>query len=238
MKKKFSEIISHRGYHGNGIVENTMDAFSKSILYFLPIELDVYLTRDSKLVVFHDCNLKRLMGVDKKIEDCTYDELLTYSFLDGKGKIPLFSEVLELVKGSVPLLIEVKRAKNYRKTCHALLNSLSNYTGKVQIQSFDIRIVRWFLEKGKYATGLLISSNPKEQYYWYYLLVNSAFFVIFFVRPDFVSYDIRGIPTPFLKKIRKSNIPIYLWTIRTKKDLKMARKYGDFYIAECLDAFN
>ena len=238
MKRKFSDIISHRGYHGNGIVENTMLAFSKSLSYSLPIELDVYLTKDFKLVVFHDSNLKRLMGVDRKIEDCTYDELSTYSFLGGEGKIPLLSEVLELVKGCVPLLIEVKRAKNYRRTCLALLNSLSNYTGKVQIQSFDVRIVRWFLRKRKYKTGLLISANPKEQYYWYYLLVNSASFVKNFVRPDFVSYDLRGIPTSFLKKIRAGHIPIYLWTIRTKKELQTAHKYGDFYIAECLDSFN
>lgn len=238
MKEKFSNIISHRGYHGNGIVENTMLAFSKSISYSLPIELDVYLTKDSKLVVFHDSNLNRLMGVDKKIEDCNYSELLKYSFLDGKGTIPLFSEVLELVSGKVPLLIEVKRAKNYHKTCRALMDSLLNYSGKVQIQSFDFRIVRWFLKKKKYLAGLLISSNPKEQYYWYYLLVNSAFFVKHFVRPNFVSYDLRGVPTPFLKEIRAYGIPIYLWTIRTKKDLKLAHKYGDYYIAEELDSFN
>jgi len=238
MKEKFSNIISHRGYHGNGIIENTIPAFQKSISYSLPIELDVYLTKDSKLVVFHDSNLKRLMGVDRKIEECSYSELLEYSFLDGKEKIPLFSEVLNLVSGKVPLLIEVKRASNYHKTCSALFTSLSNYSGEVRIQSFDFRIVRWFLKKKKYPTGLLISTNPKEQYYWYYLLVNSAFFVKNFIHPDFISYDIRGVPTPFLKKIRNGHIPIYIWTIRNQKELKLARKYGDFYIAERLGSFN
>jgi len=144
MKEKFFNIISHRGYHGNGIVENTIPAFSKSIAYSLPIELDVYLTKDSKLVVFHDSTLKRLMGINRKIEDCKYSELLKYRFLEGKEKVPLFSEVLELVHGQVPLLIEVKRCKNYKKTCWSLENMLSNYSGKVQIQSFDFRIVRWF----------------------------------------------------------------------------------------------
>ena len=238
MKEKFSKIISHRGYHGNGVIENTIPAFSKSISYSLPIELDVYLTKDLKLVVFHDNTLKRLMGVDRKIEECNYSELLEYSFLDGEGKIPLFSEVLELVSGKVPLLIEVKKSKNYHKTCHALMDSLSNYSGNVQIQSFDFRIVRWFLKQNKYRTGLLVSSNPKVQYYWYYLLVNSSFFVKNIIHPEFVSYSIEGVPSPYIKSIRQAGIPIYLWTIRTKKDLKLAHKYGDFYIAEELDSFN
>ncbi len=238
MKEKFSNIISHRGYHGEGIVENTLEAFSKSVKNSLPIELDIYLTKDQKLVVFHDDTLKRLMGIDKKIEECTYSELLEYSFLEGQGKIPLFSEALELVRGKVPFLIEIKRCKNYKKTCKALEGILENYTGKVQIQSFDFRIVRWFLKRKKYRTGLLVSPNPKVQYYWYYLLVNSAFFVKNIVRPEFVSYDIKGVPSPFLKEIRKAGIPIYLWTIRSKKELQLAKKYGDYYIAERLGSFH
>jgi len=238
MKEKFFNIISHRGYHGNGIVENTIPAFSKSIAYSLPIELDVYLTKDSKLVVFHDSTLKRLMGINRKIEDCKYSELLKYRFLEGKEKVPLFSEVLELVHGQVPLLIEVKRCKNYKKTCWSLENMLSNYSGKVQIQSFDFRIVRWFLKRKKYCAGLLVSSDPKVQYYWYYLLVNSSFFVKNIIHPEFISYSIEGVPSSYIKSIRQAGIPIYLWTIRTKKDLKLAHKYGDFYIAEELDSFN
>ena len=238
MKEKFFNVISHRGYHGEGIIENTLEAFSKSVKNSLPIELDIYLTKDQKMVVFHDDTLKRLMGIDKKIEECTYSELLEYSFLDGKGKIPLFSEVLELVHGSVPFLIEVKRCKNYKKTCRALEEILSNYTGKVQIQSFDFRIVRWFLKRKKYRTGLLVSPNPKVQYYWYYLLVNSPFFVKNIVRPEFVSDSIEGVPSSFIKSIRQAGIPIYLWTIRSKKELQLAKKYGDYYIAERLGSFH
>ncbi len=237
MRQKFSNIISHRGYHGDGIIENTLEAFSKSIRYSFPIELDVYLTKDHQLVVFHDSTLKRLMGIDQRVEDCNYSELLQFSFLGGKGKIPLLLEVLELVNGKVSLLIEVKRSKNYRKVCQALWELLLKYSGPVKIQSFDFRIVRWFLRKKRYPVGLLISPNPKAQYYWYYLLVNCSFFVQHVVRPDFVSYDIHGGNSDFLKAIRRANIPIYLWTIRTEKELQKAKKYGDFYITEGLGSF-
>lgn len=237
MKKLFSNIICHRGYHGDGIVENTLEAFSKSIQASLPIELDVFLTKDHQLVVFHDDNLKRLMGIDRRIEDCCYQELLSYSFLEGKGKIPLLSEVLTLVDRKVLLLIEVKRCRNYSRTCQLLEQMLSTYSGSVQIQSFDFRIVRWFLKKKKYSTGLLVSPNSRNQYYWYYLLVNSFFFVHFIIRPSFVSYDWKGLPSSFITQLKKKGMLIYLWTIRTEKELDFAKKYGDFYIAEDLGSF-
>lgn len=238
MEDSFCNIISHRGYHGNGINENTLEAFEKSLKFHLPIELDVYLTKDFKLVVFHDATLKRLMGIDKNIEDCTYQELLGYSFLEGDGKIPLLLEVLDLVEGKVLLLIEVKRAKSYHKTCLYLKEQLSKYEGKILIQSFDFRIVKWFLKNTKYQTGLLVSPDSSVQNYLYYKLVNSYYFVTHFISPDFVSYDIRGIPSSFIEKFHRRKIPVYLWTIRSKTELEKARKYGDFIIAEELDSFH
>jgi len=236
--KNFYRIISHRGYHGNGIIENTMPAFKKSIKNKLPIELDVYLTKDSKMVVFHDKSLKRLLGIDRNIEDCTYEELLGYSFLESDDKIPLFSDVLQLVSGSVPILIEVKRSAHYRKTCQALLKELENYHGKVHIQSFDFRIVRWFLKKKQYTTGLLVTPKMDIQATVYRKLVNSFVFVTKFIRPDFVSFDITGVPCSFVKKLRKANIPVNLWTIRNQKQMDKARRYGDYYIAEELGSFH
>lgn len=238
MKGKFCNIISHRGYHGNGLLENTLEAFSKSLQNSLPIELDVYLTKDQKLVVFHDKTLKRMMGIKKNIEDCTYQELLGYSFLKGPSKIPLFKEVLDLVRGRVLLLIEVKRCRNYRITCKELLEELKDYSGEVQVQSFDFRIVRWFLRKSNYRTGLLVSPDPKKQNYLYYKLVNSSFCVSSFIRPDFVSFDIRGLPCLFIEKLKGKGMPIYLWTIRSKEDLEFAKKHGSIYIYEELGSFH
>lgn len=238
MNQKFYKIISHRGYHDNGIIENTIPAFLKSIKNNLPIELDVYLTKDSKMVVFHDKTLKRLLDVDRNIEDCTYEELLRYSFLESNDKIPLLSDVLELVSGSVLILIEVKRSTHYRKTCRALLEELESYHGKIQIQSFDFRIVRWFLKKKKYPTGLLVTPKMDVQATVYRKLVNSFTFVTKFIRPDFVSFDITGVPSEFVKKLRRANIPVNLWTIRNQKQMDKARRYGDFYIAEELGSFH
>ena len=95
-----NKLIAHRGYHDikKKIPENSIAAFKRAIRFNYPIEIDVHLTKDNKLVVFHDYSLKRVCGVNKKIEECTYSELLKYNLFDTKYKIPLFKEVLKLVE--------------------------------------------------------------------------------------------------------------------------------------------
>ena len=69
--------IAHRGLHNKelNIPENSISAFKEAIAKGLPIELDVHLLKDGKLVVFHDDNLNRMTGLNKKIKDCNYDEI-------------------------------------------------------------------------------------------------------------------------------------------------------------------
>ena len=67
--------IAHRGIQNDDTIENTIPAFSLAISKKIPIEFDIHILKDGKLVVFHDDTLKRLMGIDKRIEDYTYEEL-------------------------------------------------------------------------------------------------------------------------------------------------------------------
>ncbi len=129
------KLIAHRGYHDikKGIPENSIAAFKKAIRYNYTIELDVHLTKDGRLVVFHDNSLKRVCGVKKIIEDCTYSELLKYNLFDTKYKIPLFEEVLKLVDGKVGLLIETKIGKFNGKLEEELVKQLDNYKGDFAI---------------------------------------------------------------------------------------------------------
>ena len=98
---KFLEgnIIAHRGVHDKQIIENTIEAFEKAIEKNYIIELDLHCTKDGKVIVFHDDNLKRLAGHDKNIKEITFDEIKKFKF------IPEFSEVLKKVDGKVPILI-------------------------------------------------------------------------------------------------------------------------------------
>ena len=75
-------LISHRGIFDNETIpENSLAAFRKAKNLNIPIELDVQLTKDQEVIVFHDINLKRMCGIDKYIEDVTYQELQQLTLL-------------------------------------------------------------------------------------------------------------------------------------------------------------
>jgi len=96
--------FKHRGLHKN-VPENSLLAFKKALYRNMPIELDVRITKDSKLVVFHDANLKRMTGIDKKIEKCNYEEIENIKLNNSDEKIPLLIDVLNLINNKVLLLL-------------------------------------------------------------------------------------------------------------------------------------
>lgn len=231
-------LIAHRGYHDKekGIPENSIAAFKRAIRYNYTIELDVHLTKDKRLVVFHDDNLKRVCGVNKIIEDCTYNELLKYNLFDTKYKIPLFEEVLKLIDGKVGLLIEIKTAKFKGKLESMLSKLLDNYNGSFAIQSFNPLSILWFKKNKKsYIRGLLSSDfrhNKKINDLKKFLL--KTLFIDIILKTDFIAYDIRALPNSYVKSKRKSKL-ILGWNVRTKKDHDKAIKYCDNLICENME---
>ena len=162
-------LIAHRGLHNinDGIPENSVPAFRQAINKGYSIELDVHLTKDKKIVVFHDNSLKRVCGINKKIEDCTYDELLKYNLFDTKYKIPLFKEVLSLIDKKVFLLIETKVLDFDGELEKELSKILDNYDGDFAIQSFNIySVIRTDSPKlplesiSKHSLRVLVYPNP------------------------------------------------------------------------------
>ena len=112
------QYIAHRGLfdNENGIPENSIPAFKRAVDQGYGIELDVQLTMDHKLVVFHDESLRRLCRADRLLRDCTYAELQEYSLGISRERIPLFEDVLKVVDGKVPLIVEVKQEGNWKET--------------------------------------------------------------------------------------------------------------------------
>lgn len=103
-------LYAHRGLHDNAsdAPENSLAAFRKAVEKGFGIELDVQLTKDLVPVVFHDFTLKRVCGVDKKVRELTFDQLQELRLCGSDQRIPSFDQVLRLVKGRVPLIIEYK----------------------------------------------------------------------------------------------------------------------------------
>src|SRR3954454_521322 len=136
--------IAHRGLHAaqDGRPENSLAAFAHARALDFPADLDVRLTRDGEVVVFHDRALRRLTGAPGRVEDRPAADVRALRLLRTGERVPLLAEVLDLVAGLVPLLIELKSGAPPTRLEQAVLTALDGYAGDVAVQSFKLRTVR------------------------------------------------------------------------------------------------
>ena len=229
MKKKNKFIfIAHRGIYNNlNIPENSMKSFKRAINSNVSIELDIHLTKDNKLVVFHDDNLIRMTGTYKKIRKCMYDELKQFNLLSTEEKIPLLSDVLKLVDGKVLIDIEIKDDKRISKTCKELIKLLDNYNGFILIQSFHPKYINYLKKvRPKYICGLLIT-NAKG---FCYNIMDSKI-ILDILKPDFIAYNKNIISCRKVQKLREK-MCVISWTIKSREELENIKKYSDSIITE------
>ena len=217
MKKIFflkENLIAHRGLHSKYVTENTLLSFMKAMDKDYTIEFDIHFLKDENIAVFHDFNLKRLTGKNEIIENLTLDKLNKLR-LDKKFKIPILEEVLDLVKGKVPLLIEVKDLNNNGKFLEKLTSVLNNYNGQFAIQSMNPSVIDWFYKNRKdYIVGLILFNN-----------LNYKLFKKYLKKVDFISINKKGLPF-------KSKKIVIGWTIKTKKEFEKYKSLCDNMICE------
>ena len=222
-------IISHRGiYNNTNIPENSLLSFKKAIELDYPIELDVNITKDNKLIVFHDHNLLRMTGLNKDINEITYSEIKNLYLLNTKEKIPTLEEVLKLVKGKVLLNIEIKKTRKYKILTNKLVKVLNSYNGKYIIESFDYRSLL-YLKKNypNIIRGLLITNNRHKIYNY---IIGK---IIKICNINFISISKKAVNK---KRYRKyiSIYPTLIWTIKNKEELDMYTNKYNGYICDNL----
>lgn len=225
---------AHRGLHdGNHAVpENSMEAFRRAVEGGYGIELDVQLTKDGRLIVHHDASTKRVCGVDKNIRQCTYEELCAVPLPDG-SRIPLLSEVLELVGGRVPLIVEIKYHGGAKDNAAAAYEHFKAYQGPFCVESFDPRAVRWFKDhapqilRGQLASGA--KWNGKDSSLATHLLLKTLL-ANAISRPHFVAYSFPQDGTLGMWLMKHVLRPrLAAWTIRDQKTLDAAIGAGYHY---------
>lgn len=219
MKKN---IIAHRGFFDNKkIIENTKEAFLEAINNNCSFELDVQLTKDNKLVVFHDDNLKRLCNINKDIKSSNYNEIKDLKLLESNSHIPLFSKVLKLNNDKVFIDIEVKPTKRVCDTIMILMNELKDYNN-YSIKSFDPRIVRYIrINYPNAKVGLLVDYHYKNFTYNY--LLHSKF-IINYSKCQFLSISEKLLDNKkYMNIINK--YPISIWTIKDINKIKIMEDY-------------
>ena len=200
--------FAHRGLHSRDktVPENSLEAFRLAAREGYGIELDVQLSKDGQVVVFHDDTLDRVCGVHARVDEKTYEELKQLSLCGTEHTIPLFSDVLAVIRGRGPLIVELKTGRRNRELCektHALLES---YRGDVCIESFNPFIVTWFrLHAPDLVRGQL--AMPYKRYAGEGFTKVQAFAMShtlfnFLARPQFIAYRIG--PRPPLVRLSEA----------------------------------
>lgn len=231
---------AHRGLHDKslGIPENSLLAFRRAMDHGFGMELDVHLTRDGKLAVIHDASLKRVCGADVFIEDLSLEEARAYRLYNTDEKIPTLEEVLELVHGAVPLIIEVKPERENEATlCERVSELLDHYTGAFCLESFDPRAVFWFRRKRPaWVRGQLTEYFGKHGNKDIHPALDFALHNVLFnilTRPDFLAYNTKDRGNLTLRMCRKLFSATEAdWTIRTKEQYDIVKADGAVPIFE------
>lgn len=187
--------FAHRGLHriDKSVPENSIPAFEHAARIGYGIELDVHITADGELVVFHDDDLKRVCGVEGKLENFTLDELKTLRLCGTDNAIPTLQEVLAAVAGRSSLIVELKRGHANRELCRKVYEVMQTYPGPWCIESFDPRIVLWFrIHAPEVLRGQLSArySSLRESTSKPAAFALSRLLTNFLTRPHFIAYEI------------------------------------------------
>jgi len=225
---------AHRGLHdGNvNVPENSMEAFRLAVEKGYGMELDVQLTKDGRLVVHHDGSLKRVCGVGKRILDLTWDELCAIPLPDG-SRVPLFSEVLELVDGRAPIIVEIKHYGGPAKIAAAALEVLKGYTGPYCVESFNPLAMQYFRKNAPHILrGQLAMAGKRnsESVDLVSYLALRTLLVNCVSRPHFVAYSVptdRTVSMWLMKHVFKPLLAC--WTVRSQEVLDYSDKEGYLY---------
>lgn len=227
-----NRYITHRGLYDNEHPENSLSAFQNAIDSGYAIELDVREIGDGTVVVFSDDTLKRMTGCDGYVRNIpSKDNLKKYKLNGTKESIPTLKQVLKLVNGQVPLLIEIKNTGKVGVLEEAVLAELKKYKGEYAIQSFNPFVLEWFKNNApEIWRGQLASKFKGENINFFKKCILSKMKLNKKVKPHFISYKFDEIPRVCSTKYK--DLPLITWVITSQQEYMSVVKKCDNIIFE------
>ena len=228
--------IAHRGLHGAGLPENSMAAFRAAIQGGYGIELDLQQAACGTPIVFHDYDLQRLAGSEDFVADMDLSELTGTRLAGSDQTIPTLDELLRLVDGQVPLLIEIKDqdgrlGPNTGNLHDRVAEALATYDGPVAVMSFNPHTMAAFHAAAPgIASGLTTCAFPEDDWPMLDEADRSALARIGgydAAGACFVSHQHTDLSNPRLAELRAQGAAILCWTIRSPEAEAEARKIAD-----------
>jgi len=221
--------FAHRGLHGAGRPENSRAAFEAAVAAGHGIELDVQASADGKAMVIHDYELERLTEGFGSARTLGSAELGRIRLKGSDETIPTLSEILALIAGRAPLLIEVKSPdRRVAGLSRAVIRALAGYKGPVGVMSFNPEIVHRLARLAPdLLRGLVVTEQGKSlRGLW------ERPWSLWRAKPDFLAYDIRDLPARFAGAQRARGMPVLTWTVRTLQDRARAAEHASQIIYE------
>lgn len=225
------QAYAHRGLHDSEIPENSLAAFAAAIERGLGIECDLRVSADGRAMVFHDADIERLTGQPGLTQEKTVGELTALTLGGTSETIPTLRDMLAMVAGRVPLLLELKtdRRESVHALCRAVRRDIDGYTGELAVMSFDPRIGEWFAQRmPDVVRGLVVTEENSRTVAGG---VKRRLSVLH-ARPQFLAYDIRDLPSRFASRQVKAGLALLTWTVRSAAQVETAKAAGATPIAE------
>lgn len=229
---------AHRGLHdaAAGIPENSLAAFDRAIKAGVGIELDVRLTRDGDVIVFHDETLDRLTNRRGPVYALNRDQLRGVQIAGTENRIMTLHDTLIHIRGRVPVLIEAKTSgiPQYQPVCFAIRRALEGYKGNCAVMSFDARLTGWFYRHHpKVIRGLVMTEEQRRPLSrWDLRKRIKRQLVISHAHPHFIAYDVGKLPSTLTASARERKLPVLAWTVRTHEQHVLAAANVDEVIFE------
>jgi glycerophosphoryl diester phosphodiesterase len=222
--------FAHRGLHDKERAENSISAFAAAVEAGYGIELDVRLSKDGELVVFHDDTVDRMTEARGRVDSFTAKELAELRLGGTNDGVPTFREVLDVVDGKIPLLVEIKEDLGKYGVTNKAAEMLKEYKGEYIVESFNpLSVWRFKSLMPEVATGLLCANylkNPKTRSIKTFVVQNMLLNVR--CKPDFIAYSHKDWKDAGLAMIRTfyPKTPLVCWTLRSPEEEAAAKEHG------------
>ncbi|WP_394730518.1 glycerophosphodiester phosphodiesterase family protein [Altererythrobacter sp. GH1-8] len=222
---------AHRGLHGEDVPENSLLGARLAIERGMGIECDIQRSSDGVSMVFHDWDLGRLTGCHGDFGAMSAEALGTYRYLESNERIVSLEELLGLIHGKVPLLIEIKSRRGYdvERSSKAVADTLADYAGDHAVMSFDPRVARWFRRNSPHTCAGLVM---REDEYGYTQQAWQRRLALLIAKPDFLAYHIAALPNRWVANLRARGLPILTWTVNSPITRARALEHTDALISE------
>ncbi|NBW80473.1 glycerophosphodiester phosphodiesterase [bacterium] len=238
--------IAHRGYFDNtgANPENSLAAILEAVNQGFAAELDIMLSRDGEVMVFHDDSLERMCSRSEMFADKSAIELQSMRLGSSSEGIPTLAHVLSYVRGRRPLIIELKTFSRHGIDTNGRLERkvaelLMTYNGPVALKSFNpfsvTELLRLRTASDKWPVGFISCNHRKDPDFAFLAPEQSEGLtnVRDGIAPvcEFVSYNINDLTEELSQRIR-AQMPLMVWTVRTEEQFNKASRLADNVVFE------